>query len=375
MIRVAFVMEQALGHITHARNLQRKIGADTGVESSWIPIEFRATGLGRRIPVYKSNWTVRAGLRARARLRRALRRAPADALFFHTQVPAVLCGSFMRRLPSVVSVDATPKQFDELGLAYGHGTGPAWLERAKFRLNQACFGRAAKIVAFSRWVEDSLKADYGVDGSVIEVVRPGLDVERVPDVDRRGRQGSRPLSVLFVGGDFDRKGGPTLLAAMDLLGDLDVELHVVTRATVEEAPRRWVHNGLSADSPALLDLYQQADVFCLPTRADALGLVFAEAGAAGLPLIGTDTGAVSEIVQDGVTGLVVPADDVPALAAALRTLLTDEDLRLRYGAAARALVRAEYDEDVTTGRIVELLHEVTEGRSVRGRRRRSLAGR
>jgi glycosyltransferase involved in cell wall biosynthesis len=264
----------------------------------------------------------------------------------------------MRRLPSIVSVDATPKQFDDLGLAYGHATGPAWLERVKFRLNQSCFTRAAKIVAFSHWVEASLVADYGIDGHKIEVVRPGLDVTRAPEVDRRGRQGSRPLCVLFVGGDFDRKGGPTLLAAMDLLEDLDVKLEVVTRSTVAETERRKVHNGLTAHSPELLDLYEQADVFCLPTRADALGLVFAEAGAAGLPLIGTDTGAVTEIVRDGETGLIVPADDVEALAAALRRLLTDEDQRLGYGAAARDLVRAEYDENVTSGRITALLHEV-----------------
>lgn len=358
MIRVAFVVEQALGHITHARNLRRTIGQDPTVASSWVPIEFRPAGIGRRIPLYRSNWTVRAGVRARTRLTRLLRSKPADALFFHTQVPAVLSGALMRRLPSIVSVDATPKQFDGLGLAYGHATGPDWLERGKFRLNQACFVRAARVVAFSHWVEDSLVTDYGIDAGKIEVVRPGLDVTRAPHVDRRGRQGSRPLRVLFVGGDFERKGGPTLLAAMDLLKDLDVELDVVTRSTLPETERRKVHNGLSADSPELRDLYANADVFCLPTRADALGLVFAEAGAAGLPLIGTDVGAVAEIVRDEETGVIVPVDGPKALAAALRRLLTDEDLRLGYGAAARVLVRAEYDEDVTSARIVALLHEI-----------------
>lgn len=366
MVRVAFVMEQALGHITHARNLERKIGQDPGVQATWIPVEFRPSRIGRRIPVYKSNWTVRAGVLARLRLTRLLRHRPADALFFHTQVPAVLSGSLMRRLPSIVSVDATPEQFDTIGSAYGHATGPAWLERRKFLLNQACFVRADRIVAFSRWVEASLIADYGVAADKIEVVRPGLDVKAVPRVDRRGRQGAGPLRVLFVGGDFDRKGGPTLLAAMDALADLDVELDVVTRSDVEPAKNRAVYSNLSAGSPALLDLYERADVFCLPTRADALGLVFAEAGAAGLPLIGTNTGAVAEIVQDGKTGLIVPADDVQALANALRTLLTDEDLRLRYGAAARALVEREYDEDMTSHRIVSLLHTVVAERVAKG---------
>ena len=51
-----------------------------------------------------------------------------DALFFHTQVPAILAQSWLRKIPGIVSLDATPLQYDELGAFYKHEQGPAWLE-------------------------------------------------------------------------------------------------------------------------------------------------------------------------------------------------------------------------------------------------------
>ena len=89
-------------------------------------------------------WTIRAGLRARARVAGALEHDRRfDALFVHTQVAATLMPDVLRRIPSVVSLDATPIQFDALGFYYGHSTNGATIERIKWRLNRSCFARAA----------------------------------------------------------------------------------------------------------------------------------------------------------------------------------------------------------------------------------------
>lgn len=81
------------------------------------------------------------------------------------------------------------------------------------------------------------------------------------------------------------------------------------------------------------------DVFALPTHREALGTVFIEAAAMGVPVVGTDVGGVPETMQDGVTGLLVPPHNPEALAVALETLLANPALRRQMGDAGRALIR------------------------------------
>ena len=191
-------------------------------------------------------------------------------------------------------------------------------------------------------------------------VAPGVDVEMwSPPSDRVDAVGSDPLRILFVGGDLRRKGGDLLLSVADeLRGDPSIpafEVHLCTTADIEDQPGVVIHRGLTANSPELIEQYHLADIFCLPTLGDCLPMVLAEAGAAGLPLVSTDVGAISGIVRDGQTGhLIEPRSDVQ-LAEALRHLLTDGAARQAYGAAARELIRSEHDAAKNAGRIIEVL--------------------
>lgn len=81
------------------------------------------------------------------------------------------------------------------------------------------------------------------------------------------------------------------------------------------------------------------DLFALATEQEASGTVFVEASAAGLPVIGTDVGGVSEMFTDGVSGLLIPPSDAPALEQALATLIQDKNLRLKMGQAGMHAVR------------------------------------
>ncbi len=119
---VGFVLERSLGHVTHADNLRRLLPAEPDIDAEILEIDWDVSGLGSRISGFNSNWTIRSGVRARTALRRADRRRRLDALFIHTQVPAVLVPDWLRRVPSVVSIDATPLQYDALGADYDHQT-------------------------------------------------------------------------------------------------------------------------------------------------------------------------------------------------------------------------------------------------------------
>ena len=92
--------------------------------------------------------------------------------------------------------------------------------------------------------------------------------------------------------------------------------------------------------------------------ADSLALVLAEAGIAGLPLVSTDVGAISELVRPEETGLLVPPGDDVALVAALDRLVSDPALRHSLGANAQRVVREDFNAAKNASRVVDLLVDV-----------------
>jgi glycosyltransferase involved in cell wall biosynthesis len=356
--RVGFLMEQALGHVTYARNLQAVYEtSDRRIVPAWIPVPFVADGPLDRLPGTRTNWTMRGSARAYAALRDHGGAVSFDALVFHTQTVALLAPLAARGAPVIVSLDATPRNFDRVGAAYGHHTSPrSRAERLKTALHRIVFHQAAGLTTWSQWAKDSLRDDYGVDPERVTVIPPGVDLSlfpfgRTPRPDRAGR----PVRVLFVGGDFERKGGPLLLACMRAgLSEL-CELDIVTSRPVEPAPGVRVHTGLGPNDPGLIALYRDADIFALPTAADCLAVVLGEAMAAGLPAITTTVAAQPEAVRHGRSGLVIPPGDEAALGVALRRLILDEPLRRAMGREGRAIAEVSFDATVNARRLTDVI--------------------
>jgi len=179
-------------------------------------------------------------------------------------------------------------------------------------------------------------------------------------VELKARWGGEPV-VLAVGRMVGYKGLDVLLRAASGL-----EARVVLVGDGPEAPRlrslagpRVEFAGRVPDAD-LAAYYHAADVFCLPSVsvAEAFGIVLLEAMACGLPLVTTalPTG-VSAVNRDGVTGISVPPGDAPALAEALRALLTDGARREACGAAARSVLEAEYTAALMGERYLRLYRE------------------
>lgn len=359
-----FLLEQTLGHRTHSQNLQTNIPKDPTVRPIWGPIEWNLTGLAAHIPVYNSNWTVRAGIRARQALRQIERQSPLDALLIHTQVPAVLVADWMTRIPTIVSLDATPQQYDALGAYYAHQAGPGWLETLKWRANVRCFQQAHKIVAWSQWTKSGLLDEYGVPAEKVVVIPPGVNSRewRRPTLRLQSETtANTPVKILFVGGDLQRKGGDLLLQAFRALRQEKagnaIELHLVTRDTVATEPGLFVYHNMQPNSAPLKALFHDADIFCLPTYGDCLPMVLSEAGAAELPSVATNVAGIGEIVKEGETGFLIPTGDVAALTKALRTLVENPALRQSQGAKAAALVQREFDAERNTERLLALMKQ------------------
>lgn len=366
MYSIGFIIEQVLGHITHTKNLQRNVSSDPDIHVSWGLLYFDMPGPGRRIPLYKNNWTVRAGLRARGAIHRMAQERRLDALFFHTQVPALFALDWMRRVPSVVSVDATPAQIDALGRFYEHPQGPGWMERAKWQLNRSCFRTASHLVSWSAWAKQGLVDEYDIPAERVTVVPPGVIVKDWLRPEARRREDG-PVKILFVGGDLERKGGLLLIKAFRALRPLGVELHLVTREQVAAEPGLFVYNDMQPNSDALKALYHDCHIFALPTYGDCLPMVLSEAGAAGMATVSTKLAAIPEVVRDGVTGLTVPVGDAEALYKALRLLVEQPELRLSMGEQAIAHISQAYDAQKNAQRLLDLLKREADRGKAKGR--------
>ena len=209
----------------------------------------------------------------------------------------------------------------------------------------------------------SIIQDYGLPPERVISVGGGVNFAPLPPLGQAPQAPGRPGPViLFIGKEFQRKGGDLLLQAFAQVR----QAYPQARLTLLTEGQPTLPPSLQPPSPAAFDadllqqgihlvaptwdrlaiaaLYQQADIFVLPSREETWGDVLLEAMAYSLPCIGVTGDAMSEIILHDITGLVVPADPI-ALAGALQQLLSDPARRVQMGQAARQRVEAEYTWD------------------------------
>ena len=212
-------------------------------------------------------------------------------------------------------------------------------ERRWLELERETFRNAGAVFGMSRWVCEAIVDDYGCDPNVVIPVGAGANVIATSP---EGKSYDRQIA-LFVGNKYELKGVPTLLDAWAIVRErlpgavlwivgVDAPHGLSTRPGSVE----WF--GYIADRQRLDALYADASAFVLPTRFEAYGLVVVEAMGNAVPCVTTNVGALPEIVDDGVTGELVPPDDPEALAEALVALLADPARAERLGRAGYAKV-------------------------------------
>lgn len=361
-IRIGFVLEQALGHVAYGMSIKRALADRTDIECEWLEIPFDI-GPFKHLSKVGANWTFRGSVRARRAIREAHRRRPLDALFIHTQTISLFAGPFMRKIPTLLSLDATPINYDELAGWYGDAVHAAPIERVKLEAHRAVMKNARWFTVWSEWAKQSLVRDYHVDGDRITILHPGTTLANFPDPGTRGERKPGPLRLLFVGGDFKRKGGDLLVDVFENHLKGSCELHLVTAPGAVE-PREGIHvyTGVKPHSPQLLQLYADADVFVLPTRGDCLAVVLGEAMASALPIITTRVGAHAEAVEDGESGFVLEKDDAAGLRERIELLAGDPERAARMGRRSREIGEARFDMYKNANRIADLLVAIAQGK-------------
>jgi len=372
-LRLLVVDEGVLGHRTLKAQLEEALAALPGVEATMVTVPppsrlgrllVRKWTRGSDADLQALRWRLRWSWQVRRILKR--HRRSVDVALINTQASALLAKGPMRDLPCVLSIDATVGQFTALEYTPHDRWTPRQL-RLMQRLERRVLRAAAAAMPWTEWNEAALRSEYELGEQRIEAIHPGLDAGWWAEAAAmRPRRREGPLRVLFVGNDVERKGLPILVEAVAAL-EGEAVLDVVSGDEVEERDLVEVHRGVTAGSERLRELYAGADVFALPTHADAVPWAVLEAMAAGLPVVASAVGAIPEMV--GETGEAVPPGDAEALAAALRRL-RDPERRRALGEAAQARVHERYDNALQTPRILALAKSLAEGRAGGRRLRR-----
>jgi glycosyltransferase involved in cell wall biosynthesis len=189
------------------------------------------------------------------------------------------------------------------------------------KLERKLYKNAKMIFTTNDNARKSLIDDYGQQPNKIIKVGYGLNLNKFPEFSKTydGK------TILFIGMDFERKGGYVLLNAFKKVREIIPDARLIIAGPnkdiyrINEPGVRTL--GYIKDKQRIVGLYKQASIFVMPSLCEPFGLVFLEAMAYKLPCIGTTIDAMPEIIEDGKTGYLVPANDIDSLTEKIITLL------------------------------------------------------
>ena len=206
---------------------------------------------------------------------------------------------------------------------------------------KSIYDHTDRIFTRSTNISCSLTEQYGMPESKVRCIYAGANTPMKlldpKDKDYRAR------AILFVGLDWQRKGGPQLVDAFRQVYEHfpDTTLTIVGSQVSINHPGIKVVGRVSVED--LNRYYQNATIFCMPSRNEPFGIVFVEAMAHALPIVAARIGALPDMVADGRNGYLVQAGDEQALAAALERLLESEERRAQFGCRSWQLAQTRYN--------------------------------
>ncbi len=239
-----------------------------------------------------------------------------------------------------------------------------WLQECE----ETTISRADAILVPTQWAADSVLLDYGAHSSRVHVIEWGGNFGRMPDLtEGTGFKDDAVVRFLFVGLDWERKGGDVAVKTIESLRESGIDAHL----TVVGAPIPKRHrssfvrsvgklNRANEEQSELLDqLFRSADFYIHPASAECYGHVLCEALGFGVPVLATRTGGISQCVLDGETGLLFPPEASAAdYAQQVRELLANETLLTEMRTNAVLDFRRRLSWDCWAPRVHQIMHEL-----------------
>lgn len=289
-------------------------------------------------------------------------RRPVDLIHAHVAIPDGVAGVMVARdigVPVVLTI---------------HGADINTTLYRSPRLGElvveTCDAADVTIVVSNRLASELIEA--GADGARLRVVANGVDTEEL-DEARPGGELAGGRWIVTAGNLTNTKGFDDLIRAMALLSPAydDVRLALVgdgpERSQLRSIARelhvkdRVVFYGKQPPE-RLFRLMAAGDAFVLPSWREGFGIVYLEAMALGRPVVGCRGQGISDVIEDGVNGLLVDLRNPDGLAMALRRLLDDPAAAREMGERAAALVREKYTWDASAAKVHEVYREAVQAR-------------
>jgi glycosyltransferase involved in cell wall biosynthesis len=181
-------------------------------------------------------------------------------------------------------------------------------------MDKLVFENAAHCMVASEWTKQSAIKDYHIPADKITIAPLGANLDVIPALHEIKKEKNKTCRLLFIGVEWERKGGQIAMDTFYILQKNGVPVHLtiigcIPPITIDDKnvtviPFINKHN--EQEAAQLYTIMGSSDFLLLPTRAECAGVVFSEASAYGVPSITTNTGGVSTYVQDGVNGFALP---------------------------------------------------------------------
>ena len=269
--------------------------------------------------------------------------------------------------PIVTCQDATFALMDGYYSSFSNFSSRA--RREANLVESLAIGKSRLALYSSQWAARSAIHDYHADPGKVHVIPYGANLDETPSREAiLAKKKSERCRLLFLGAQWDRKGGDIAFETLAKLEELKVPGQLTVCGCVP--PKRYAHQNLkvipflnkniSAQRAKLHDLLLSSDFLLVPTRAECFGIVFCEASAYGLPVITADTGGITEVVKSGENGCVLPHSAVAAdYAKVIYEIFSDESRYYELVRRSRAAYEERLNWDAWGRKVRQLFDEIS----------------
>lgn len=360
LYRFGFLLSTGLGNATRYQNLRKYAERDPEVECVWAPVKHYIAAnepnplrylpeplYSRAVVLYQASPV----LRQMGRL---------DAVMIHVfeaYVLACLRNVFSSR-PLIVNAHDDPPVVnpESYPLYENRLQRSGWRRKFRLGLDLWCAKHTELFLPFSGWGRNILVNECAISPDKVHPIHVGIDLDIWKYKPKPEIAPTAKPKILFVGGDFVRKGGDLLLNVYRQRFADQAELHIVTRHPPDRLPPNvHVYTDLVPNDQRLFELYAQADLFVFPTRADLCPFAPIEAMASGCPVISTNIAGIPDIICHGETGFIIAKDDAAALVTHMQTLLSNPQMRRKMGAKGRAIVERNFNAAINVPHILNTM--------------------
>ncbi|WHF50510.1 glycosyltransferase family 4 protein [Chryseobacterium gotjawalense] len=340
-----------------------------GFEVEWIPVN-RFTSLESQLFLtvenlhkkifnrgFNRNHFILKAFSASRKLQKNLKKSDADLIFAPTTIADI---AFLKtKKPILYLNDAT---FHQLLNYYGGMSGFGWLsKKTTVFLEKSAFQKADALVFSSSWAAKHSVNFYKVPAEKVSVIKFGSNSTAPEKISEKEYHGE--ITFLFLGVEWERKGGQIALDTIKILRERNypVKLQVVGCTPPVSDPEAmnvipFLNKNNPQEAQQIFDFLQNSHFMFMPTRADCTPISFCEAASYGLPVISTDTGGVSAVVESGKTGILLPLQaKAEQYADAIELLLRDPEKIKTLSYNARTQYENELNWTVWGEKIAQII--------------------